>query len=125
MTYSIKEAAERMGVTTHTLRYYDREGLLPHVERTSGGIRRFSQEDLDGLALINCLKATGMSIRQIKDFLDLSQQGDETLDERRAILRRQRERILAGMEQMQEHLERVERKIAYYDTRAREREQGK
>ena len=118
MTYSIKEAAERMGVTTHTLRYYDREGLLPHVERTAGGIRRFSQEDLDGLALINCLKATGMSIRQIKDFLDLSQQGDE-------ILRRQRERILAGMEQMQEHLERVERKIAYYDTRAREREQGK
>ena len=125
MTYSIKEAAERMGVTTHTLRYYDREGLLPHVERTAGGIRRFSQEDLDGLALINCLKATGMSIRQIKDFLDLSQQGDETLDERRAILRRQRERILAGMEQMQEHLERVERKIAYYDTRAREREPGK
>ena len=125
MTYSIKEAAERMGVTTHTLRYYDREGLLPHVERTAGGIRRFSQEDLDGLALINCLKATGMSIRQIKDFLDLSQQGDETLDERRAILRRQRERILAGMERMQEHLERVERKIAYYDTRAREREQGK
>ena len=122
MTYSIKEAAERMGVTTHTLRYYDREGLLPHVERTAGGIRRFSQEDLDGLALINCLKATGMSIRQIKDFLDLSQQGDETLDERRANLRRQRERILAGMEQMQEHLE---RKIAYYDTRAREREQGK
>ena len=125
MTYSIKEAAERMGVTTHTLRYYDREGLLPHVGRTAGGMRRFSQEDLDGLALITCLKATGMSIRQIKDFLDLSQQGDETLNERRAILKRQREQILAGMRQMQEHLERVERKIAYYDARAREREKAK
>ena len=66
-----------------------------------------------------------MSIRQIKDFLDLSQQGDETLNERRAILKRQREQILAGMRQMQEHLERVERKIAYYDARAREREKAK
>ena len=122
MAYSIKEAAARMGVTTHTLRYYDREGLLPHVERTAGGIRRFSQEDLDGLALINCLKATGMSIRQIKDFLNLSQQGDETLDERRAILQRQRDQILAGMAKMQEHLARVERKIAHYDAISQEKE---
>lgn len=122
MAYSIKEAAARMGVTTHTLRYYDREGLLPHVERTAGGIRRFSQEDLDGLALINCLKAMGMSIRQIKDFLNLSQQGDETLDERRAILQRQRDQILAGMAKMQEHLARVERKIAHYDAIAQEKE---
>ncbi len=125
MAYSIKEAAERMGVTTHTLRYYDREGLLPHVERTAGGIRRFSEEDLEGLALINCLKATGMSISQIKSFMDLTQQGDETLDERRQILRKQREQILAGMAQMQEHLERVERKIAYYDAMAQKKEDAR
>ena len=125
MEYSIKEAAQKMGVTTHTLRYYDREGLLPHVGRTAGGIRRFSQEDLEGLALINCLKATGMSIRQIKDFMDLSRQGDETLEKRRQILLHQREQILAGMAQMQEHLSRVERKIAYYDTIARGKEQAK
>ena len=82
MTYSIGEVAEKMHLTPYTLRYYDKEGLMPFVERTAGGTRVFSDSDLETLRVIECLKATGMPIRDIKTFIDWCADGDASLEKR-------------------------------------------
>lgn len=113
-TYSIREMVEKTGLSAHTIRYYDKEGLLPYVSRTEGGVRRFSEEDAEQLDLICCLKQTGMQIKQIRAFIDLSTQGDETLKARCDILQVQRERVMEQMKQLQESLNTVEFKIQMF-----------
>ena len=70
MIYTVGEAAAKIGVNPSTLRYYDKEGLLPFVERSGGGIRMFKETDLEWLSTIECLKKTGMPIKEIKQFID-------------------------------------------------------
>ncbi|HPF88941.1 MAG TPA: MerR family transcriptional regulator, partial [Candidatus Limiplasma sp.] len=79
MGYTVKQISEKTNLKPHVLRYYEKEGLLPHVHRTQGGIRHYTDEDLDWIGLICCLKNTGMSIKQIHDFVNLSLQGPDTL----------------------------------------------
>ena len=69
MYYSIGEVANATGIAISTLRYYDREGMFPHMERSNGGIRVFSDKEIDTLKVIECLKSSGMSIKAIKEFL--------------------------------------------------------
>ena len=114
MDYSMKQVAQMTGLTAHTLRYYEKEGLLPDVRRTQSGIRRFSQEDIDGLGLICCLKSTGMSIKQIREFVALSIQGDCTLKRRCDMLIAHKRDVEEQMLQMQKHIEKVSYKIAYF-----------
>ena len=80
--YSIKEAAKIMNISTSTIRYYDKEGLLPFIERSESGYRSFSENDLTMLQIILCLKRTGMPIKEIRQFIEWIQQGDATLKER-------------------------------------------
>ena len=82
-----------MGVAPSTLRYYDKEGLLPFVERSGGGIRMFKGEDIEWLSIIECLKKTGMPIKEIKQFIDWCIEGDSTIDKRLELIDRQRERV--------------------------------
>lgn len=110
----MKQVAQMTGLTAHTLRYYEKEGLLPDVRRTQSGIRRFSQEDIDGLGLICCLKSTGMSIKQIREFVALSIQGDCTLKRRCDMLIAHKRDVEEQMLQMQKHIEKVSYKIAYF-----------
>ncbi len=114
MDYSMKQTSEITGLTAHTLRYYEKEGLLPDVHRTKSGIRRFSQEDIDGLGLICCLKSTGMSIKQIRDFVELSLQGDCTLKLRCDMLIAHKKDVEEQMCRMQKHIEKVTHKIEYF-----------
>ncbi len=114
MEYSMKQVSQLTGLTAHTLRYYEKEGLLPDVRRTCTGIRRFSQEDLDGLGLICCLKSTGMSIKQIREFVALSVKGDCTLKQRCDMLIAHKQDVEEQMRQMQKHIEKVTHKIAYF-----------
>ena len=81
-TYTISQAAERLGVTAYTLRYYDKEGLLPFVGRSQGGARVFTDQDLENLRIISCLKASGMPIKDIREFLHWCALGDESLSQR-------------------------------------------
>lgn len=69
-TYSISEVAKELNLTAYALRYYDKEGLMPFVERTSSGTRLFKESDIDALKIIECLKSTGMPIKEIKNFID-------------------------------------------------------
>ena len=123
--YTIQEVSEKTGLTAHTLRYYEKEGLISGVERTSGGFRQYTDEDLERLGLIRCLKNTGMSIREISRFVQLSREGDQTLRERVEILRAQREQVLARMAEMQQHLDKVSWKLNFFSERLRDYEARK
>ena len=95
MVYTVGEMARLLNVRASTLRYYDKEGLLPFVERSSGGIRMFKDSDYEWLQVIGCLKKAGMSIRDIRQYIEQAQQGDDTIVLRLVILHRQRE-VLPG-----------------------------
>lgn len=116
MLYTIGEMAKKLNVTASTLRYYDKEGLLPFVERSSGGIRMFKDEDLSGLRIIECLKKTGMPIKDIKHFMDCCAKGDSAIEERLSIIKAQRESVVQQMNELQEMLDMLDYKCWYYDT---------
>ena len=115
MGYSISKAADRTGLSTFTLRYYEKEGLLPFVERTPSGTRCFKDSDFEWIAMIQCLKNTGMSIKDIKEFVGWCMEGDETLEKRLAMFNAQRKEVEARMTEFQSYLEKLDWKIAYYE----------
>jgi DNA-binding transcriptional MerR regulator len=114
MTYTIKQVSEKTGLSIYTLRYYDKEGLLPLVERTESGIRKFSENDIDWLGLICCLKNSGMSIEHIKEFMNLCLQGEATVETRREILLNQKLYILEQMHQLENSLGTINYKLDHY-----------
>ena len=116
MLYTVGEAAEIMGVAASTLRYYDKEGLLPFVERSGGGIRVFKEKDFEWLKTIECLKSTKMSIREIKQFIDWCIEGDSTIEKRLALIERQREKVEAEIKKAEDTLEMLDYKRWYYET---------
>jgi len=116
MVYTIRDAASRIGVAPSTLRYYDKEGLLPFVDRSRSGIRMFKESDLEWLQLIECLKATGMSIREIKKFIDMYAQGDTTLEPRRDMFYQRKQAVEEQMAALQKTLDFVTYKCWFYDT---------
>lgn len=114
MDYSIKQISEKTKLKAHVLRYYEREGLLPFVNRSESGIRRYSENDLEWLGLICCLKNTGMSIKQIKDFVELSVQGRETLKQRCAMLIEHKKNVETQIGEMHRYLQKVAHKIEFF-----------
>lgn len=115
MFYTISEAAEKIQLNPPTLRYYDKEGLLPFVERDNNGSRKFKESDFEWLRLIECLKATGMSIKDIKQFMDWYVEGDSTLEERRKMFHERKVAVEEKIKSMQEMLEIVNYKSWFYD----------
>lgn len=116
MTYSISEVAKRMNLTVYTLRYYDKEGLMPFVERTPSGSRLFKESDLDALKIIECLKHTEMPIKDIKNFIDWCSQGDSTLQQRYDMFMERKTAVEAQMEELRKTMEVIEHKCWYYKT---------
>lgn len=114
MGYSIGQAAKKMGLTAHTLRYYDKEGLLPFVKKNSSGLRSFSEDDMGWLVMIECLKGTGMQLKDIKQYIDWYIEGDSTLVKRLDMFKRQKVKLEEQMAQLQKHMEKIDFKIAYY-----------
>ena len=120
--YSIREVSKKTGLSTHTLRYYEKEGLLSGVDRTPGGFRQYTDEDLEALALICCLKNTGMPLQEIVRFVTLTHEGEQTLGERVELLRAHRENVIARMKEMQKHLDKVTWKLNFFSEKLREYE---
>lgn len=92
--------AKMLEVPASTLRYYDKEGLLPFVERSPGGMRMFQEKDFEWLQVIGCLKKAGMPLRDIRVYIELAMQGDDTIGERLALFEHQREVLREQMEQL-------------------------
>ena len=116
MLYTVGEMAKLLGVAPSTLRYYDQEGLLPFVERSSNGIRVFKDADYEWLQVIECLKKTGMPLKDIREFIHMSMQGDETIAQRLELIIRQQEAVRKQMEELQQTLETLDFKRWYYET---------
>ena len=117
--YTIRQICEKTGLSAHTLRYYEKEGLLSHISRSKGGIRQYSEEDLESLGLICCLKNTGMPLQEIARFVRLTQEGEHTLRERCELLRRHRANVVARMEEMHRHLDKLTWKLNFFSDKLR------
>ncbi len=116
MIYTIGEMAKMLRVAPSTLRYYDKEGLLPFVERSGSGMRMFKEADFEWLFIIDCLKKTGMSIKDIRDFIEMVMKGDETIGERLKLFQKQRKAVEEQISQLQATLDILNYKCWYYET---------
>lgn len=114
MTYSIGEISEMLNISISTLRYYDKEGLLPLVNRTSGNIRVFNEDDLACLKMIECLKTSGMQLKDIKTFFEWCEEGDSTIDKRYELFLQQKEKTIKQIEKLQNALNHINYKCEYY-----------
>ena len=112
---TIQQAAAELGVSTHTLRYYERAGLVPEVGRVSGGHRRYSRLDLAWAVFVRKLRRAGLSIGAIRRYAELQRSGADTLDERVKILKDHRTDIRDRLRELQETLSYLEGKIAHYE----------
>ena len=114
---SIAEAAEAAGLCSHTLRYYERTGLLEPVIRNGSGHRRYREADLERISFLTKLRATGMPIREVRRYAGLMKAGEATNEERLALLEAHRDEVVAGLEATARNLELVEWKINFYKER--------
>ena len=115
MSYSIKQIADMMQVSTATIRYYDEEGLLPNIKRINGR-RVFEDEDFKWLRVLNCMKKINMPIKKIKEYVELAKQGDYTLQERYNLILEQKAIIKNQIEELNICLQEFEYKEWYYKT---------
>lgn len=116
MVYTVGEMAKVLDVNTSTLRYYDSEGLLPYVERSSGGMRMFSEKDYEALMVINCLKKSGLTIKEIKQFIEMTEKGDETIEERLKLFENRRKAVQKQIDELQKTKKLLDYKCWYYQT---------
>lgn len=116
MLYTIGEMAKTLGIPASTLRFYDKKGLLPFMERSSGGIRMFSDKDLECLRIVECLKQSGMSLDDIKDFIRMLGEGDASIEERLALFSTRKAEVEQQIMHMKTVLETLNFKCWFYET---------
>lgn len=114
-TYSISQVSEILQIPSSTMRYYDSLNLLPQLQKNANGVRQFAQSDIDSLRVIECLKRSGLSMKEIKQFIELSQQGDASIEARRELFYDARENFAKKLAQMQETMKVLDFKCQYYD----------
>lgn len=115
MLYTVGEMARFLNVSASTLRYYDKEGLLPFVERSNSGIRMFSDKDYEWLKIIECLKKSGLSIKEIRSYIDMTKRGDDSLEERLQLFEERKKDVERQMKELQETLDLLKYKCWYYE----------
>lgn len=114
-TYTIGQVSEMFNLPISTLRYYDKEGLFPNLERTSG-IRKFSETEIEALQVIECLKKSGLEIKDIKRFMDLCAEGPATFAERKELFENQKKAVEAEISRLNATLEMLNYKCWYYES---------
>jgi DNA-binding transcriptional MerR regulator len=114
VTYSISEVAKELNLTVYALRYYDKEGLIPFVERTPSGTRLFKESDIEALKIIQCLKSTGMPIKDIKGFIEWCSEGDSTLQQRYDMFLERKAAVEAQLEELHNTMDLINHKCEYY-----------
>ncbi len=111
----IKEVSGKFDIPQDTLRYYERIGLIPHVNRNKSGSRDYTEADCNWVEFIKCMRGAGLPIEVLIEYVGLFQQGDETIDSRKELLIEQRKQLIIRMEDMKNTLERLDYKIASYE----------
>lgn len=113
--YSIQDVSKMTNIPASTLRYYDKEGLLPNLARQSSGYRLFQDCDLEMLHILQCLKSSGMTIQDMKQYIVWMQEGDSTLELRLQLFRERRAQLLAQMKALQDTLDVLDYKCDFYE----------
>jgi len=113
--WTLREVSEQTGLSTHTLRYYERAGLLAPIARTEGGHRRYSERDIDSLLFLTKLRLTGMPIQGVRRYADLARQGASTISSRQQILQDHRATMIQQREEIERNLAAIDYKIALYE----------
>ena len=111
----IAEVSERYGITADTLRYYERVGLIPPVNRNESGIRDYNELDLRRVEFVKCMRRAGLPIEVLSEYIELVQEGDGTIELRKEILKEQRELLVSRMQEMKETLDLLDHKIEIYE----------
>jgi MerR family transcriptional regulator, aldehyde-responsive regulator len=111
----IAEVSGQYGISTDTLRYYERVGLIPTVNRTESGIRDYNELDLRRVEFIKCMRSAGLPVEVLIEYVALVQQGDKTIEARKEILKDQREQLVSRMKEMQKTLDILDHKIEVYE----------
>ncbi|PRR75050.1 MerR family transcriptional regulator [Neomoorella humiferrea] len=114
---TIAEVSKKFGLSPDTLRYYERIGLIPRVNRNESGILDYTEEDCKWIEFIKCMRSAGVQVETLIEYITLLQQGDETIEARKQILMEQREKLLSRIEEMKRALERLNFKIEEYETK--------
>ena len=112
---TIAEVSRKYDISADTLRYYERIGLIPPVPRTRGGLRDYGEESCGWIQLMKCMRAAGVQIEALIEYVDLFQQGDATLDARKALLVEPRDQLVSRMAEMQASLDLLNQKIDRYE----------
>ena len=121
MKLTIGEASELLACPAHTIRYYEKEGLLPIIQRDPNGKRYFTQTDLDWIKLIICFRATGMKLVNLKRIVELSLEGEQTIPERKKILKEHQKELQRKQTELNKAFEAIVHKLDIYDHIERER----
>jgi DNA-binding transcriptional MerR regulator len=121
MGYTIQEVSKKVNLSPYTLRYYERAGLLPSIERDIHGNRSFKDTDIEWINLLHCLRKTGMSISMIRRYVELSLKGAETIQNRRQIMVEHMRCIEEKMVELQQYWELVNKKVQYYNVLTHEK----
>ena len=120
----IMEVSERYDISSDTLRYYERIGLIPPVNRNGSGIRDYNELDIRRVEFIRCMRSAGLPIEVLIEYVGLVQQGDGTIEARKEILVEQRELLMARMKEMQKTLDILDHKIEVYENAVLKKEKG-
>ncbi len=112
--YTVKEVAQIMKISAYTVRYYDNEGLIPFVSRTQSNVRMFSEYDLSWIRTVHCLRATNLSISDIKKYIDLCLKGKKTIKQRAEIIFAQEKKLEEQLKGLQEQMKVLQKKKKYY-----------
>ncbi|HPZ74876.1 MAG TPA: MerR family transcriptional regulator [Candidatus Pacearchaeota archaeon] len=119
----ISEVSEKFNISADTLRYYEKIGLIPPVNRDSSGVRNYTEEDCNWIEFILCMKNAGLPIKTLVKYVELFQQGDDTIEERKELLMKEREELSIKIENMKNTLDRLDYKIAKYEEKILKREE--
>jgi DNA-binding transcriptional MerR regulator len=120
----IAEVSERYAISTDTLRYYERIGLIQAVKRNESGIRDYNELDLRRVEFIKCMRSAGLPVEVLIEYVGLVQRGDQTIEARKEILKEQRELLAARMKEMQKTLDLLDHKIDVYENAVLTKEKG-
>ncbi len=117
---TISEVSKKFDITPDTLRYYERIGLIPPVPRNKSGLRDYDDESCRWIEFIKCMRSAGLPIEALSEYVSLFRQGDETIDERRKLLIRERDILAQKISDMQDTLKRLDYKISFYERKMEE-----
>ncbi len=112
---TISEVAKKYQIPESTLRWYERVGLLPRAHRNDSGVRDYSEEEENAIVFVKCMRAAGVSVEALKEYLSLPATNEENINKRKELLRHEQEKLLKKKEDLEKALERLEYKIAHYD----------